>query len=501
MFIPGRSCLICIHQPLCDSQGFCSAHAHLIHFTCRTRTRAHVRARTHTPLECRTHTGLAATPPDSNSQHNPSTETPEDALNRMFNVANMAFSTSERSDERRQFVKQLPPVDERLKYGLVEKRNDNTFWQARQICLTEEQLLFAREGSDGIIDEIDLSSVSTCGFAFSKTQRLMTLAQSAGMVSYARTTGVLDSIELSANGKSALPRSNSQDFLPFSPHPSGAGIKDAGPAHAQYFGDNGADVATQGAAGGGRAVSGERSYIRPSDTSSPMRSPSGSLRSFEDDNRRQVLLVMENLKRIELRFTDCASAKSWIVAIRSSVKVAKDRLKALEQSSLPIRVHRTLQRMHSSYAFQLVIFMLILANYILNVLDFEYQPDADDDSEMRARLDALDKAFTYIFAIEVMLNLVVNWIQPFITDPWNLIDVTILAVSMYGLTRCVWMYSLSSVDLRRDSFPLCTGSRGVCACVSSLSSVDLRRHTLSLCGVCVRARERVRVLPGRSRAA
>ena len=56
---------------------------------------------------------------------------------------------------------------------------------------------------------------------------------------------------------------------------------------------------------------------------------------------------------------------------------------------------------------------------------------------MRQRLNALDTAFTIIFLLEVLLNLIVNWLRPFLFDLWNLVDISILAVSFYGLSRSV----------------------------------------------------------------
>ena len=57
--------------------------------------------------------------------------------------------------------------------------------------------------------------------------------------------------------------------------------------------------------------------------------------------------------------------------------MAKDRAAASEHISFPTRVHRVLQRVHSSYSFNFLVVLLICANYILNVLDFEFPPDED----------------------------------------------------------------------------------------------------------------------------
>ena len=59
---------------------------------------------------------------------------------------------------------------------IPKSQSDTLTWQARQICLTESQLVFAREESAGVIDELELLLISSCIMAFSKTQQMKALA-------------------------------------------------------------------------------------------------------------------------------------------------------------------------------------------------------------------------------------------------------------------------------------------------------------------------------------
>ena len=66
---------------------------------------------------------------ETNLQPVPSTETPEDKLDRMFRASHSNPSQPGVLPPRH-FVRKLPDEDERLKHGLVEKRSyENSFWQ------------------------------------------------------------------------------------------------------------------------------------------------------------------------------------------------------------------------------------------------------------------------------------------------------------------------------------------------------------------------------------
>ena len=66
---------------------------------------------------------------EPNLQRLPSTETAEEKLDRMFRATH-SNPAQPGTAAPRQFVRKLPDEDERLKHGLVQKRNhENSFWQ------------------------------------------------------------------------------------------------------------------------------------------------------------------------------------------------------------------------------------------------------------------------------------------------------------------------------------------------------------------------------------
>ena len=52
---------------------------------------------------------------------------------------------------------------------------------------------------------------------------------------------------------------------------------------------------------------------------------------------------------------------------------------------------------------------------------------------MSAAQDSLNLFFTIVFTVELVLNLYAQWLQPFFSDGWNLLDLVVVASSLIGL--------------------------------------------------------------------
>ena len=48
-------------------------------------------------------------------------------------------------------------------------------------------------------------------------------------------------------------------------------------------------------------------------------------------------------------------------------------------------------------------------------------------------LEALDTAFTVIFAVELSINAFGHWFKPFVSDGWNIFDLIVVALSLIAL--------------------------------------------------------------------
>ena len=245
-----------------------------------------------------------------------------------------------RSTSHRQFLQTLPSRESCLKYAIVEKKIHDGSWQRRQICLTSSTILFGREDSEEVIDDIDLVKISSIVSEGSTRQKLLMLARGQG------------------------------SFV--------------------QNGSNLVETLTQ------QLTTGDRKR-----------------EEAEEDNHskyEQVIIKAEPKDHV-LRFEEGPHGKSWVSAVREAVKTAKNLHFAQERISLTSRLHRFLVDVHGSNLFSGVVFALILVNYVLNVLDFQFRPE--QMSNLREQLDRLDQVFTVLFAIEVTINLIVHWFWPF----------------------------------------------------------------------------------------
>lgn len=73
-----------------------------------------------------------------------------------------------------------------------------------------------------------------------------------------------------------------------------------------------------------------------------------------------------------------------------------------------------LKRFYDSTHVQILIAAVIAANFIANVVEKQVSPEAG--SALLQRFDNLEISFTVLFALEICINLCVNWWKPFVND-------------------------------------------------------------------------------------
>jgi voltage-gated sodium channel len=76
----------------------------------------------------------------------------------------------------------------------------------------------------------------------------------------------------------------------------------------------------------------------------------------------------------------------------------------------------------------LIIVGLILANFLLSILQAQLPPGKTD-----LAFDMLDNAFTCIFSVELVVNLIATWPNEFLADAWNYFDTLTVCVSVATL--------------------------------------------------------------------
>ena len=78
----------------------------------------------------------------------------------------------------------------------------------------------------------------------------------------------------------------------------------------------------------------------------------------------------------------------------------------------------------------MVVALLIVSNFIINVVAFELLPQPG--SELDDTFNLLEVIWNYIFLSELIFNLVAHWFWEFFTNSWNVFDLLVVSVSTAG---------------------------------------------------------------------
>lgn len=120
------------------------------------------------------------------------------------------------------------------------------------------------------------------------------------------------------------------------------------------------------------------------------------------------------------------SQEEWVAITQQTVKNVKAEL--AKQVHRVVRMQHLLRYAYHSTAVQLVVVGLIIANFAILALQAEIRPSSSPD---RDELFAdIDLAFTILFCVEVLINLLGHWFMEFFKDGWNCFDFTIVALSV-----------------------------------------------------------------------
>ena len=95
------------------------------------------------------------------------------------------------------------------------------------------------------------------------------------------------------------------------------------------------------------------------------------------------------------------------------------------------RYQEALRIWYASDPVQIVVAILIVANFLANAAQTEMLPDVGSKADNV--FSAMDLAFTYIFIVELAINLSANWFWKFVTDGWCIFDFIVVGVGIVGL--------------------------------------------------------------------
>ena len=91
--------------------------------------------------------------------------------------------------------------------------------------------------------------------------------------------------------------------------------------------------------------------------------------------------------------------------------------------------------MNTSDLMQFTVVVIIIANFVANIVEFELM---SADPAVINKVDDLDLAFTVLFTIELVANMIAHLDAlpfPFLSDSWNILDMVIVFISLLSVSN------------------------------------------------------------------
>ena len=286
----------------------------------------------------------------------------------------------------------LPNGQTAVLEGELEKQTMNKQWKRRYAVLTSQKLFFSRPDRESVVDMIalgDIESISSVDTeeAFRREQPV------AG--SRKETQGPRQSSATSDHGQS----------------PSGIN----------------ADLFRLEAEGG---IVENQSEVKQEE----------HRQYFEV---RTVVGSFNNGRTYTLKATTREEHDEWVKVIGDTIAAAKKEVERERYRTWPQRVQLKVRKAFNTDSTQLATALLIVANFCINVIEFELLPE---EGTARARLfNALDVVFNYLFLVELVFNMAAHWFYDFFTNGWSLFDFVVVVVS----TTSMFVPTMPGVSLLR----------------------------------------------------
>lgn len=89
---------------------------------------------------------------------------------------------------------------------------------------------------------------------------------------------------------------------------------------------------------------------------------------------------------------------------------------------------------------------MIVASFVGVVVEVQYQPVSG--SNLHSILGILEVFFTMIFVVDLCFNFYAHYFWLFMKNPWNVLDVVIVFISVLSLIIQVGLHELTALNLR-----------------------------------------------------
>ncbi|EKX36873.1 hypothetical protein GUITHDRAFT_145375 [Guillardia theta CCMP2712] len=152
---------------------------------------------------------------------------------------------------------------------------------------------------------------------------------------------------------------------------------------------------------------------------------------YDDSTQRSFAICVYSRRENQVRALAFKASSplervEWIECLTELVTAAK----AKEQRALSKLEcwNAKVKKVYDSFPFQLFVILLIFVNFAFNIAEAELNTAPDDP--LNNLFQNADNFFTIIFTVELAINVTANWITPFLMDSWNVLDTSVVVVSL-----------------------------------------------------------------------
>ena len=120
--------------------------------------------------------------------------------------------------------------------------------------------------------------------------------------------------------------------------------------------------------------------------------------------------------------------EQWVIAMNKAMKEADEEYQNSLNLSTSERCRLAARSLINDNRTQLFIAFLLLSNFVVSIIQCEMS--ITDDKRLQGNFDILEVCFTFLYLVELLLNLYAHWFWPFFTSGWAWFDLIIVMVSV-----------------------------------------------------------------------
>lgn len=132
-----------------------------------------------------------------------------------------------------------------------------------------------------------------------------------------------------------------------------------------------------------------------------------------------------------LRVASPEQRDRWVECICAAAEAEQERFAAATHNTKLYLWQIKVKAVYDSPWMQCVGALLVLGNFVANVVQFEVLPE--QGSPAAHAFKVVEEVFTVLFLLELLVNLFANWFKAFWHDFWNTLDFVVVLVSLAAM--------------------------------------------------------------------